>query len=116
MGPDHHSDGLWWQTPKGVSEILFRPNKIVDFANGLDSKIGWIIDNAIVDGSQPNPMMLIGSNLSTTTNRANPRWIAHNGLVKNRVNKHMFTLYIEKFALITMRGNRSLMVVGNPKE
>jgi hypothetical protein len=68
----------------------------VDFANGLDGKIGWIVDNDVVDGSQPKPMMLIGSDLSTAMNCANPRWIKHNGLVKNGVNKPMFTLYIEK--------------------
>jgi hypothetical protein len=56
-------------------------------------------------------MTLIGSNLSTMTNRANPRWIEHNSSVKNGVNKCMFTLYIEKIALITMKGNGLSMVV-----
>jgi hypothetical protein len=55
------------------------------------------------------------SDLSTGMNRANPQWIEHNGSVKNRVNKHMFTLCINKLTLITMRGNGLLMVVGNPK-
>jgi hypothetical protein len=68
----------------------------VDFANSLDGKTGWILNNDIVDGSQPKPMTLIGSDLSTVSNCANPRWIEHNGLVKNVVNKCMFTLYIEK--------------------
>jgi hypothetical protein len=68
----------------------------VDFAGCLDGKIGRIVDIDVVDGSQPKPMTLIGSNLLTATNRANPRWIKHNGLVKNGVNKRMFTLYIEK--------------------
>jgi hypothetical protein len=70
----------------------------VDFANGLDSKIGWIINNDVIDGSQPKPITLIGSNLSTATNRAYPRWIKHNGLVKNGVNKRMFTLYIYRIS------------------
>jgi hypothetical protein len=87
----------------------------MNFANGLDGKIGWIVNNDIVDGSQPKPMTLIGSNLLTVMNRANPRSIEHNGLVKNGVNKRLFTLYIKKLALITMRGNGLLMVIGNPK-
>ncbi len=88
----------------------------MDFANGLQGKIGWIVDDDVVDGIRPKPMMLIGSDLPTATNRANPRWIKHNGSFKNRVNKHMFTLYIKKLALITMRGNGLTMVVSNPKE
>jgi hypothetical protein len=67
----------------------------VDFANGLHGKIGWIIEDDVVDCSQPKPMTLIGSNLLTATNRADPRWIEHNSSVKNGVNKRMFTLYIE---------------------
>ncbi len=70
----------------------------MDFADSLDGKLGWIVDNDIVDGRQPKPMMLVGSNLSTMKNCANPQWIEHNGLVENRVNKRMFTLYIEKIS------------------
>ncbi len=70
----------------------------MDFADGLDSKIGWIVNNDIVDGSQPKPMRSIRSDLSTATNRANPRFIEHNGFVKNSVNKRMFTLYIKKIS------------------
>ncbi len=88
----------------------------MDFANGLDGKIGWIVGDDLVDGSRSKPMTLIGSNLLTATNCANPQWIEHNDLVKNGVNKRMFTLYIEKLALIKMRGNGLSMVVGNPKE
>jgi hypothetical protein len=87
----------------------------MDFADGLDGKIGWILNNDIVDGSRPKPMTLIGSDLSTVSNCADPRWIEHNGLVKNMVNKCMFTLYIKKLALITMRGNGLSMVIGNSK-
>ncbi len=68
----------------------------MDFADGLDGKIGWIVDDDVIDGSQPKPMTSIGSNLSTATNCSNPQLIKHNGLVKNGVHKRMFTLYIEK--------------------
>jgi hypothetical protein len=44
----------------------------MDFADGLDGKIGWIVNNDVIDGSESKPMTLIGSNLSTAMNRANP--------------------------------------------